>query len=145
VDVAATGEGVTLFGSDPLSGTSYSAPVVSGLAALIRARFPTWTARQVMQRIESTAHHPPAGWDPFVGNGTVDALAAVSTDWTSASTSTPRTPPVAISPPPPRPPDGHVRATALRGVAIGMAALVLALASSRLRGPRGPRDTVPGD
>ena len=80
VDVAATGEGVTSLGSGPLSGTSYAAPVVSGLAALIRARFPTLTARQVMQRIESTAHHPPAGWDPLVGNGTVDALAAVSTD-----------------------------------------------------------------
>ena len=63
-----------------MSGTSYAAPVVSGLAALIRARFPALTARQVMQRIESTAHHPPAGWDPLVGNGTVDALAAVSTD-----------------------------------------------------------------
>ena len=63
----------------PLSGTSYAAPVVSGLAALIRARFPALTARQVMQRIESTAHHPPAGWDPLVGNGIIDALAAVST------------------------------------------------------------------
>ena len=146
VDVAATGEGVTSLGSDPLSGTSYAAPVVSGLAALIRARFPTLTARQVMQRIESTAHHPPAGWDPFVGNGTVDALAAVSTDSTPATTSAPRTPPVPISPPPPpRPPDGHVRATALRGAAICLVALVLALASLRLRGPRGPRDTVPGD
>ncbi len=95
VDVAATGEAVTSLspfgdgtvnrlggqhGSIPISGTSYAAPVVSGLAALIRARFPTLTARQVMQRIESTAHHPPAGWDPLVGNGTVDALAAVSSD-----------------------------------------------------------------
>ncbi|MGO9151727.1 type VII secretion-associated serine protease mycosin [Mycobacterium sp.] len=149
VDVAATGEGVTVFGSGPLSGTSYAAPVVSGLAALIRARFPTWTARQVMQRIESTAHHPPAGWDPFVGNGTVDALAAVSTDSARATTSTPRTPPVAVTTPPPplhsRPPDGHVRVTALRGAAIGLAALVAALFSLRLRSPRGPRDTVPGD
>jgi membrane-anchored mycosin MYCP len=149
VDVAATGEGVTVFGSGPLSGTSYAAPVVSGLAALIRARFPTWTARQVMQRIESTTHHPPAEWDPFVGNGTVDALAAVSTDSTPATTSEPRTPPVAVSTPPPplhsRPPDGHVRVTALRGAAIGLAALVLALVSLRLRSPRGPRDTVPSD
>ena len=80
VDVAATGEGVTSLSSAPLSGTSYAAPVVSGLAALVRARFPALTARQVMQRIESTAHHPPAGWNPLVGNGTVDALAAVSTD-----------------------------------------------------------------
>jgi membrane-anchored mycosin MYCP len=146
VDVAATGEGVTVFGSGPLSGTSYAAPIVSGLAALIRARFPTWTARQVVQRIESTAHHPPTGWDPFVGNGTVDAMAAVSTDSMPATTSAPRTPPVAVdTPPPPRPPDGRVRVTALRGAAIGLAALVVALVSLRLRGPRGPRDTVPGD
>jgi membrane-anchored mycosin MYCP len=149
VDVAATGEGVTVFGSAPQSGTSYAAPVVSGLAALIRARFPMLTARQVMQRIESTAHHPPAGWDPFVGNGTVDALAAVSTDSTSTTSSTPHVPPVPVSTPPPplhsRPPDGHVRDTALRGAAIGLVALVAALVSLRLRGPRGPRDGVPGD
>ena len=64
VDVAATGEAVTSLGSEPVSGTSYAAPLVSGVAALIRARFPALTARQVMRRIESTAHHPPAGWDP---------------------------------------------------------------------------------
>ena len=149
VDVAATGEGMTVFGSAPLSGTSYAAPVVSGLAALIRARFPTLTARQVMQRIESTAHHPPAGWDPFVGNGTVDALAAVSTDSTSTTSSTPHVPPVPVSttspPPHSRPPDGHVRDAALRGAAIGLVALVAAVVSLRLRGPQGPRDGVPGD
>ncbi len=145
VDVAAAGEEVTVFGSSPLSGTSYAAPVVSGLAALIRARYPTWTARQVMQRIESTAHHPPAGWDPVVGNGTVDALAAVSTGTASGppGTSAPHTPPVAVSPPqPPSPPDGHARGNALRGAAIGLAALVAALVSPRLRGSR---DAVAGD
>ncbi|BBZ37618.1 type VII secretion-associated serine protease mycosin [Mycobacterium conspicuum] len=137
VDVAAIGEGVTLFGSGPLSGTSYAAPVVSGLAALIRARFPTWTARQVMQRIESTAHHPPAGRDPVVGNGTIDALAAVSTDLTPTTTPAPQAPPVAVSPPPPRPSDGRVRGGALRGAAIGLAVLVAAVVSLRVRGPRG--------
>ena len=103
VDVAATGEAVTSLGSVPLSGTSYAAPVVSGLAALIRARFPTLTARQVMQRIESTAHHPPAGWDPFVGNGTVDVLAAVSTD-SMPPANTPKPPPVPVPPTAPPPP-----------------------------------------
>jgi membrane-anchored mycosin MYCP len=146
VDVAATGEGVTVFGSGPLSGTGYAAPVVSGLAALIRARFPTWTARQVMQRIESTAHPPPAGWDPLVGNGKVDALAAVSTDTPPsdpATSSAPRNTPIAISSaPPPRPTGGHARRNALRGAAIGVAALAAALISLRRRRPR---DTVPGD
>ena len=66
--------------SMPISGTSYAAPVVSGIAALIRSRFPELTARQVMQRIETTAHHPARGWDATVGNGVVDPLAAVSAD-----------------------------------------------------------------
>lgn len=143
VDVAATGEGVRPLGSAPLSGTSYAAPVVSGLAALIRARFPALTAQQVMQRIESTAHRPPAGWDPLVGNGTVDALVAVSTDSTPATTSKSHPPPVPIStPPPPRPSNGHVRDTALRGAAICLVALVAAVVSLRLRRRR---DGVPGD
>lgn len=93
VDVAAPGEAVVSLDADgeglvdslpaldmsmPIAGTSYAAPVVSGIAALVRARSPHLTARQVMQRIRDTAHQPPAGWDPFVGHGVVDPLAAVS-------------------------------------------------------------------
>jgi membrane-anchored mycosin MYCP len=152
VDVAATGEGVTSLGSAPLSGTSYAAPVVSGLAALIRARFPALTARQVMQRIESTAHHPPAGWDPIVGNGTVDVLAAVSTDPSppvSASKPPPATVPVPL-PAPSKPANSHARDTALRGATICLVALLGALAvgaiKARLPGRlRGTRDSVSRD
>ncbi|AEV71254.1 type VII secretion-associated serine protease mycosin [Mycolicibacterium rhodesiae NBB3] len=92
VDVAAVAEGVVSLNPDgegwidsletadetPISGTSYAAPVVSAVAALVRSRSPELTARQVMKRIEDTAHRPPAGWDPVVGHGTVDAFAAVS-------------------------------------------------------------------
>ena len=99
VDVAAPGEGIVSLDPDgegltsslptsgnpmPISGTSYAAPVVSGIVALVRSRFPELTARQVMQRIEATAHRPAAGWDPVVGHGVVDALAAVSGNGTSA-------------------------------------------------------------
>lgn len=154
VDVAATGEAVTSLspfgdgtvnrlggqhGSIPISGTSYAAPVVSGLAALIRARFPTLTARQVMQRIESTAHHPPAGWDPLVGNGTVDALAAVSSDSIpQAGTATSDPAPVAVPVPrrsTPGPSDRRALHTAFAGAAICLLALMatLATASRRLR------------
>jgi membrane-anchored mycosin MYCP len=160
VDVAATGEAVTSLspvgdgivnaldgqdGSTPLSGTSYAAPVVSGLAALVRARFPAMTARQVMQRIESTAHHPPAGWDPFVGNGTVDAMAAVSTDSAPQATDPAREQArVSTTPAPtPAPPNHHARHTAVAGAAICLVALVLALATGRLRRPG--RDGVPSD
>jgi membrane-anchored mycosin MYCP len=91
VDVAAVAEGVVSLDPDgeglidklgddesPISGTSYAAPVVSGVVALLRSRSPELTARQVMQRIEDTAHRPSAGWDPVVGHGTIDALAAVT-------------------------------------------------------------------
>jgi len=148
VDLAATGEAVTSLGSASLSGTSYAAPVVSGLAALIRARFPTMTARQVMQRIESTAHHPPGGWDPVVGNGTIDALAAVSTDSIPPNdTSKPDPAPVPIPhPPAPAPPDRQARNTALGGAAICLVALVAALVVGAARGRlRGSRDIVPSD
>lgn len=64
-------------GDRPLSGTSYAAPVVSGLAALIRSRFPELRARQVMHRIETSAQRPGHGWDPAIGNGVIDPLRAL--------------------------------------------------------------------
>ncbi|WP_304528555.1 type VII secretion-associated serine protease mycosin [Mycobacterium sp. E787] len=135
VDVAATGEAVSVFGAQPVSGTSYAAPVVSGLAALIRARFPALTARQVMQRIESTAHHPPGGWDPTVGNGVIDVLAAMSTDSGPPATAitTPTPAPLPVIMPPQHPPDSRARGVALRGAAVGLVALLGLLAAGRLR------------
>jgi membrane-anchored mycosin MYCP len=154
VDVAAAGEAVTSLASQPISGTSYAAPVVSGLAALIRARFPSLTARQVMRRIESTAHHPPGGRDPLVGHGTVDALAAVSTDSApTAEASTPGPEPVPIAgPAAPRPSEPHARDTALRGAAICLVALVAAVvigavrgrSTGRLKSRSRSRDRIPG-
>ncbi|MBS4728892.1 type VII secretion-associated serine protease mycosin [Mycobacterium sp. SM1] len=170
VDVAAPGEAVTSLsptgegivnaaqgpgGSTVLSGTSYAAPVVAGLAALIRSRFPVLTARQVMQRIQTTAHHPPGGWDPLIGNGIIDPLAAVSTDSRppDAGPETGNTPAVITPPPPPRPPDRRARTTALTGAAACLALLVVVLAvttaAGRLRRPgmspdRRGRDGVPG-
>ncbi|MEB3983002.1 type VII secretion-associated serine protease mycosin [Mycobacterium sp. 663a-19] len=148
VDVAAVGEGVNSLGASPLSGTSYAAPVASGLAALIRARFPTMTARQVMQRIESTAHHAPAGWDPVTGNGTIDALAAVSSD-PAPPIGNPKPDPAPVPIPPsrtPAPADHHGRNTALSGAAICLVALVAALVAGAVRGGlRGSRHGVPSD
>ncbi|WP_461479984.1 type VII secretion-associated serine protease mycosin [Mycobacterium sp. HUMS_1102779] len=144
VDVAATGERVSPLGCT-VSGTSFAAPIVSGVAALIRARFPALTARQVMRRIESTAHHPPAGRDPLVGHGTVDALAAVSTDSgppgaaaTAAPSAVPATAPTAS-------PNRDARNTALGGAAICLIALAGAPAARAARtrrrhpGPPTPR------
>jgi membrane-anchored mycosin MYCP len=151
VDVAAPGEGVISLsssgdglanalvakqGSTPLSGTSYAAPVVSGLAALVRSRFPTWTARQVMQRIKATAHHPAGGSDPRVGAGVVDFLASVSTDSPTAQAppATRTSAPVA-EPALPPPPDHRARDTAFTGAAVcgGLLAATLSVRALRTR------------
>jgi membrane-anchored mycosin MYCP len=152
VDVAAPGEGVISLssvgdgtanavdgkdGSTSLAGTSYAAPVVSGLAALIRSRFPAWTARQVMQRIKATAHHPPGGWNQRVGAGRVDFLAAVSTDTPTAPTPPPARTPVPIQPAHTARPDHRARHAAFTGAAIcgGVltAVLIAAALHTRLR------------
>jgi membrane-anchored mycosin MYCP len=148
VDVAAPGEAVTSLAPEPVSGTSYAAPVVSGVAALIRARFPALTARQVMQRIKTTARHPAAGWDPLVGNGTVDPLAAVTAGTAApADGPHPSAAPVPITARPPLPPrDSRARDTALRGAAICLGALTVAVAAGAARTRlRRARDRVPGD
>ena len=62
----------------PLWGTSYAAPYVTGVAALIRARFPDLTAAQVMRRITETAHNPAREVDNAVGLGIVDPVLALT-------------------------------------------------------------------
>jgi membrane-anchored mycosin MYCP len=157
VDVAARGEQVIslhpggsgvvdalpAFGrAMPISGTSYAAPVVSGVAALVRSRFPELTARQVMHRIESTARTLGGVWTPLSGNGIVDPVAALSTEATTET---------ATSEPAPRPisgpartepaPDTRASTIAISGAGI-CAVLVVAAAVARSR--RGRGDDVMG-
>ena len=61
----------------PTSGTSYAAPVVSGVVAQLMLMITQLTALQVMQRIEDTARRPPAGWGSRRRPWIVDPLAAV--------------------------------------------------------------------
>jgi len=97
VSVAAPGEGIISVDPGPhgtlltnrttqngqtttLQGTSFAAPYVAGLAALIRSKFPQLTARQVMYRIEATAQHPsgPGGRNNEVGYGIINPVAALT-------------------------------------------------------------------
>ncbi|ORA21995.1 type VII secretion-associated serine protease mycosin [Mycobacterium aquaticum] len=155
VDVATPGEEVVSLHPDadglidllaagkPISGTSYAAPVVAGIAALVRSRFPQLSARDVMRRIEATAHRPPAGWDPFVGSGVVDALAAVS-GGTPASAA-PVTEPL-LPPPSAAAADGRPRRIAFGGAAACIvAALLIMLSARRSRDRTGDGQPVTDD
>ncbi|OBH84745.1 type VII secretion-associated serine protease mycosin [Mycobacterium sp. E2989] len=62
------------------SGTSFSAAIVSGIAALVRAKFPQLSAYQVINRLTRTARAPARGVDNQVGHGIVDPVAALTWD-----------------------------------------------------------------
>jgi membrane-anchored mycosin MYCP len=94
VDVAAPGEQITSLsptgpglmnawldptaGPVPLNGTSFAAPYVAGLVALVRSRFPEMSAGEVMDRIKRTARTASSGPDETVGYGVVDPVAALT-------------------------------------------------------------------
>ena len=119
----------------PMWGTSFSAAYVSGVAALVRAKYPGLSAHQVINRILQTAHNPPRGVDNQVGYGVVDPVAALTFDVPAGD----RLPPAAqsrvIKPvPPPAPPDHRARNVAL--VFAGVVVVVIAVASLIARARR---------
>lgn len=155
VDVAAVGEAVTSLSisgeglvttmpgqpdSQPISGTSYAAPVVSGIAALVRAVAPQLTARQVMHRIESTARNPASGWDPLVGHGVVDVLAAMHGVAGPASADTPQR----VEQPPAAATDDGPDRFALIGAAACVALALSSILVPAVRSRRRP-DSTPDD
>jgi membrane-anchored mycosin MYCP len=64
----------------PVNGTSFAAPLVSGLVALIRSRFPVMSAAEVMERIKRTAQTPETGPNAATGYGVIDPVAALTYD-----------------------------------------------------------------
>lgn len=71
---------VTRDGTAPISGTSFAAAYVSGLAALIRERYPHLSALQVRNRIINSAHQGAMGLNNHVGFGLVDPFLALTGD-----------------------------------------------------------------
>jgi subtilisin family serine protease len=75
---------VNLVGARPggywrVQGTSFAAPMVSGAAALVRSRYPTLSAANVINRLIRTAHDlGTPGRDDRYGFGLVDPLAALT-------------------------------------------------------------------
>ena len=142
VDAAAPAESVVALGYDgnpvnafqgddgpvPMNGTSFAAAYVSGLAALLRQRFPALTPAQIKYRITATARHPGGGANDVVGAGVVDPVAALTWDVppgpATVSYGVRRLPPPVIVAPPDR---GPISTVAVIGAGLAAALAVGAL------------------
>jgi len=121
----------------PFWGTSFSAAYVSGVAALVRAKYPQLTAHQVIHRIEQTAHNPPRGVDNQVGYGVVDPVAALTFDVPPGDRLAPGAMTRVLPPPAPPPvPDHRARNMALVFAGAVAGAVLLAAVIARARRAR---------
>jgi membrane-anchored mycosin MYCP len=129
-NVAVTAPGVNVTSTTPggyeaYNGTSFATAFVSGVAALVRSRYPTLSGPEVVRRIEETAD---GNTGPGTGNGLVNPLQAVTAILAPAVAQsplpTPRPRPVSVERAPL--PNLAARTTALEVVtgALGLAALV---------------------
>jgi membrane-anchored mycosin MYCP len=114
----------------PIQGTSFAAPYVSGLVALVRERFPDLNATQVMNRIKQTASHPAAtgGRNSRVGYGMINPIGALTTmipeeDGIASDGSVPDP----FTMPPAQPRDWSPEQVAMIAAAGGVALLLLTL------------------
>ncbi|MCC3773184.1 type VII secretion-associated serine protease mycosin, partial [Streptomyces sp. UNOC14_S4] len=84
--VGVAAPGVEMVSTVPLggqcvdNGTSFSAPYVAGVAALIRAKHPDWKQHQVVAQIEQTAERVTSGHDRYIGWGVIDPVRALTDD-----------------------------------------------------------------
>ncbi|MGO4447204.1 type VII secretion-associated serine protease mycosin [Mycobacterium sp. 2YAF39] len=151
VGIAAPGENITSIGnadggglanalpSDrgelyPLNGAGFAAAYVSGVAALVRSRFPELTAAQVVERLTAGAQGAARAPSNLTGAGLVDPVASLTWDVSAASEGAgePEPKPIA-APPQPAPTDTTPRTVAFvgTGVLALIAAVTAAIATNR--------------
>jgi membrane-anchored mycosin MYCP len=118
-----------LFG---VNGTSYAAAYVSGVAALVRSRFPHLTAAQVVRRLTESAHGAARSPSNLVGAGIVDPVAALTWEISDTDSLAPETRQVA-APAAPAEKDSTPRTIALAGTGalLVVAALTAVIAANR--------------
>lgn len=95
VGIAAPGEQIVSLGNAPnsglvnaqpsnkeplvaINGTSFAAAYVSGVAALVRSKFPSLKAHQVINRLVASAHNPARSPSNLIGAGVMDPVAALT-------------------------------------------------------------------
>ena len=67
-------------GVRPMNGTSVATPLVAGMLALARQKWPDASANQILQVLTRTGLNPDHRWDKYTGYGAVDFGALVNTD-----------------------------------------------------------------
>jgi membrane-anchored mycosin MYCP len=120
--------------ANPFWGTSFAAAYTSGVAALVRAKYPHLTSHQVIRRITETAHNPPRGVDNTIGYGAIDPVAALTFDVPVGDPVPPERLTTFLRVPPPAPaPDLRPRHTALIGAAAVAAIVAVVAGAAALR------------
>jgi hypothetical protein len=85
IDICAPGVNILMTwddGFEILSGTSFSSPMVAGLAGLLRAWYPGFFNYEIQQLIEDSADsidHLNPGYEGLLGAGRINALACITT------------------------------------------------------------------
>ncbi|BBX75282.1 mycosin-3 [Mycobacterium shinjukuense] len=123
-----------------LNGTSYAAGYVSGVAALVRGKFPGLTAPQVVHRITATAHNGAREPSNVVGAGSLDPVAALTWELPASENRVAPARPVAV-PPAPAPKDPTPRNVAFAGAAA--LALLVAIAAAAVAMARRRKEPAP--
>ncbi|TVS88935.1 type VII secretion-associated serine protease mycosin [Mycobacterium helveticum] len=90
------------------SGTSFSTAIVSGVAALVRAKYPELSSHQIINRLTRTARAPARGVDNQVGYGVVDPVAALTWDVPEGPVKPPQQLSAPLNTPKPAPPRDEV-------------------------------------
>lgn len=90
------------------SGTSFSTAIVSGVAALVRAKYPELSSHQIINRLTRTARAPARGVDNQVGYGVVDPVAALTWDVPDGPVKPPQRLSAPLNVPKPAPPRDQV-------------------------------------
>jgi membrane-anchored mycosin MYCP len=126
-----TNANVTAQTSGDIKGTSFAAPYVSGITALVRQRFPDLKARQVMDRLKATALHPGnvSGRDHKIGYGMINPVGALTAVLPAEAAGFKKPQPkelnTVVNPPPGL--DWPPIIVALSGIGVGGALLMLTL------------------
>jgi membrane-anchored mycosin MYCP len=116
-----------------LNGTSYAAGYVSGVAALVRSKYPDLNAAQVINRITATAHNGARAPSNIVGAGTLDPVAALTWELPAAAKHDRAPVKHVAAPPEPAPKSPMPQIIAFAGTAALILAVVAAAAVAARR------------